>query len=484
MSSDKPKTPPLLVLLDLARRSRYAENDRALQFILVNQTHELVSYITGVLWTEDEGIVMQSGVSHIEKNAPYILWLSELAKQFIKEKEPTRIEPSMLKADDVQMWEKELPSHAIWFPISHQTKKAGLLLCREEVWTDQDIGMLNEWIDTWSYAWYKMHAPSLHGELNRLWHSIKSWLSPLEKEAQSNKKIQWTELLSHHWKSIHQSGIKHYFLNTIWNNRHRRLLFILTCIFLFPVRLTILAPAELVPAHPAVIRVPIEGVVDEFFVLPNQKVTEGQPLFKLDLTALNSRFQIAQQETQVASTEYRQSALQSLNDPKSRSQLVPQEGRASERKLEADYVKELLEKAQIKSPKSGIVLFDDPSEWIGKPVAAGERVMIVTDENDAEIEAWVALGNAINLPKDAKITMYLNTSPFSPIDGKVRYMGYEAIQRPDSNYAYRLRAHINSNEHNTRIGLKGTAKISGDYVPTIYWIFRKPIAVLRQFAGI
>jgi multidrug efflux pump subunit AcrA (membrane-fusion protein) len=234
------------------------------------------------------------------------------------------------------------------------------------------------------------------------------------------------------------------------------------------VRLTILAPAELVPAHPSVIRVPIEGVVDEFFVAPNQKVVEGQPLFKLDLTSLHSRLQIAQQETQIASTEYRQSTLQSLNDPKSRSQLVPQEGKASERKLEADYAKELLEKAQIKSPKAGIVLFDDPTEWIGKPVVAGERVMLVTDENDTE----------------AKVTLYLNTSPLSPIDGTLRYLGYEAIQRPDNNYAYRLRAKINPHEPLGRIGLKGTAKISGHFVPTVYWVFRKPLAVLRQFLGI
>lgn len=46
-----------------------------------------------------------------------------------------------------------------------------------------------------------------------------------------------------------------------------------------PVRLTVLAPGELVPARPAVIRAPLEGVIDTFHVQPNQAVKKDQPLF-------------------------------------------------------------------------------------------------------------------------------------------------------------------------------------------------------------
>jgi hypothetical protein len=51
-------------------------------------------------------------------------------------------------------------------------------------------------------------------------------------------------------------------------------------------------------------------------------------------------------------------------------------------------------------------------------------------------------------------------------------------------YAYRLRATVTSKNSNQRIGLKGTAKVSGHYVPLAYWIFRKPLAVARQFLGL
>lgn len=451
---------PTLTLLELGRRARHAANGLALQFILVNQTHELTPYLLGALWIEDEGIVMQSGVTEIEKNAPFILWLSDLSKRLSYEENITRIEPSMLSAQDVKEWEKYLPSEVVWIPIQSESKKLGLLLCREIAWSDQDLILLKEWLDIWSHAWKKMYAPSLTSEIYRLGQSFKQWITLSDDQNDQD------------------------FFLSLWKNKRRRFFLMLIGILLIPIPLTILAPAELVASHPAVIRVPIEGVVDEFFVKPNEKVVEGQPLFKLDLTSLRSRLQIAQQETQVASTEYRQSTLQSLNDPKSRIQLAPQEGKASEKKLESEYVKDLLEKAQIKSPRDGVAIFDDPSEWIGKPVQAGERVMIVANEKEIEIEAWVAPNNAIQLPTNAKVILYLNISPLSPIEGVVKTIGYEAILRPDATYAYRLRARVNSSNINQRIGLKGTAKISGHYVPIAYWIFRKPLAFARQFLGL
>ena len=457
----KTPKPAVLSLLELARRARHAESGLALQFILVNQTHELAPYLIAALWIEDEGIVMQSGVTEVEKHAPFIMWLSRLSQHLSgTQNKITHIEPSMLSTKDVDEWESNLPPEALWLPFYANKKKAGLLICREEPWADQEIKLLSEWIDTWAHAWNKMHTQSLPGEMHQIGQSFKAWMTLSDGKEDEG------------------------FFSSLWRNKRRRFFVLIFVVLLIPIKLSVLAPAEIVSSKPAIIRVPIEGVIDELFVKPNQKVVEGQPLLKLDLTSLKSRLQIAQQETQVASSEYRQGTLQSLKDSKSRTQLASQEGKASEKKLETEYIKELLEKAQIKSPRDGVAIFDDPSEWIGKPVAAGERVMIIANEQDVEIEAWLSVRNAIDLPRNAKVTFYLNTSPLSPIEGVVKSIGYEAIQRPDSTYAYRLRADVTSKHLNQRIGLKGTAKVSGRYVPLAYWIFRKPLAIARQFLGL
>ena len=506
-----------MVLINLAQQARKAESDKALQFLLVNQTHQLASYLLGSLWIEDEGVVSQSGVSFVERNSPYVMWLNSVCKILSTHHEPCEILPEMLDESMVEDWGSYLPAHAYWFPMSSGKRKAGLLLARENNFSDAELAYLKEWVDIWAYSWSRSDAPTVYGELTRLWirfleyvpsrDEVKTYFldviagaNIVYQDYRQNPKqiipqarqmyadaIAWIKAT---WQSLQLMGFegtKQFVWSeakAIWHDKKRRWKWLIWTFLLFPVRLTVLVPGELVPANPAIIRVPIEGVVDEFYVKPNQEVTKGQELFRLDITSLTSRLQVAQQETQIATQEYRQSALQALTDSKSRGLLAPQEGKAAEKKVEADYLKSLLDKAKISAPRAGIVLFDDPSEWIGKPVIAGEKIMVVATEGDVEIEGWIPVGEAIELPKRSSVTLYLNAMPFSPVSGQLRYEGHEPILRPDGTYAYRVRASLDPGKKGPRVGLKGTAKVHGEFVPLSYWVFRRPLSSLRQFLGI
>lgn len=505
-------------LLQLSRQAIRAESTNALQFLLVNRTHSLKRFTIGIFWVENEGVIAQSGVSEVDRNAPFIQWLNSICISLSKQPEAFIVTSDLLNMRDLNQWSEFLPESAIWFPIViDDTQCAGLLLCRSELWPDSDLIILQEWIELWGCLWVKMQRPSVVGELTLVWKKLLSWLpSTKDIRDESDKShdvgmydTQFTKYKSEAFSKTLGQTCREFLMQLqtsclrikrqgladtikqvkkevkyIWFNPLRHWKLITVLILLCPMRLTVLVPAELVPANPAVIRSPIEGVIDEIFVKPNQQVEDGQLLFKLDLTNLVSRLNVADQETQIAASEYRQSAIQSLSDAKSRAQLVPQESKAAQRKVEADYLKEMVAKAQIKSPRNGVVLFDDPSEWIGKPLVAGEKVMVVATEGDIEIEAWVPLSDAIKMPENAPVVLYLNATPFSPVDGKMRYIGHEALQRPDGSYAYRLRAKLNPGEGGVRVGLKGTGKISGQFVPFGYLIFRKPIGALRQFLGI
>ena len=59
---------------------------------------------------------------------------------------------------------------------------------------------------------------------------------------------------------------------------------------------------------------------------------------------------------------------------------------------------------------------------------------------------------------------------------------HDAQQRPDGTYAYRVRAVLHD-ATSQRVGLKGTAKVSGSWVPAVYWVLRRPLSVLRQTLG-
>lgn len=157
-------------------------------------------------------------------------------------------------------------------------------------------------------------------------------------------------------------------------------------------------------------------------------------------------------------------------------------GRIAEKQAELAFISEQLDRARVVAPRDGVALFDDPSEWIGKPVTVGERIMRIASPEDVEIEAWVPLADAIPLGENAGLTLHLNASPLAPVAATLRYLAHDAVQRPDGNYAYRLRARLDgATEH--RVGLKGTARLNGRWVPLGYWMLRRPLASLRAATG-
>jgi multidrug efflux pump subunit AcrA (membrane-fusion protein) len=62
-----------------------------------------------------------------------------------------------------------------------------------------------------------------------------------------------------------------------------------------PVHMSVLAPGELVAAQPVVLRAPLDGVIDQIHVQPNQMVRKGERLFGLDEAQISSRLEVARQ---------------------------------------------------------------------------------------------------------------------------------------------------------------------------------------------
>ncbi len=433
-----------------------------LQFLAVNDTHALAPYRQAALWLQGSGVVALSGVVQTEANVPYVLWLQRLCKELAHgATAPRRVDSTQLPGDLANEWADWLPVHGLWLPLEANTPQStppegetacigGLLLARDSAWSDQDIALLAEWLDIWTPSWQAKHRPPrLHWQ---------GWKQRLRQACVIPADRKWWKMPAVRW------GLG---------------VLLLLCL---PVRLTVLAPGELVPANPAVIRAPLEGVIDTFHIQPNQKVVKGQPLFGFDEALIQSRLDVSRQALATAEAEYRQTAQQALTDPKSKAQLVILTGRIEEKRAEAGFLADQLGRARVLAPQDGIALFDDPSEWIGRPVTVGERIMRIATPADVEVEAWVPLADAIPLAEQASVSLYLNASPLSPIDAKVRYYAHDAVERPDGNHAYRLRARLHSpTDH--RVGLKGTARIQGRWVPLAYWVLRRPLAAIRTAIG-
>lgn len=438
------------VLSELSRRARLAETDRELAFSLVNDTLALVPFRQAALWLVDGGTWCLSGVVQVDANVPYVQWLNAVARHLqVQPHQAVRTFSAQdLPAELAAVWSDWWPEHAVCLRSTAKTVDGVVIFVRDAPWQADELGQLQAWSEVWWHAFAAVHRPRLA--------PFKRWRQQLASGLGFSKgRSGWRRL-------------------AVWAS--------LLAVMLCPVRLTVLAQGELVPAKPLVVRAPLDGVIDVFHVQPNQPVQANQPLFSFDEIVIQSRLDVAVQALQTAKTDYRQTSQMALMESKSKSQLGLLVGKIDERQAEIAYLKEQLSRARVVAPVDGVVLMDDPAEWIGKPVNTGERILRIATLADMEVEAWVPLADAIGLSVGDEVSLYLSANPLAPVQAKLRYMAFEAVQRPDGVYAYRVRATL-SGDTPHRVGLKGTAKLHGDWVPLVYWMLRRPWATLRAYMG-
>jgi hypothetical protein len=438
----------LSTLVQLEKRARHAATAQELAFVMVNESNALVSYRQAVLWRRDAkgrgSVTAISGSPLVERNAPITLWLDRaLARLDIAHKAVT---PRPVSAADLsgplgEEWAEWLPAHALWVPLSAGPERplGALLLAREQPWNEGERHILEELADGFGHAW----AAFLGGRR-------RSWLG------QVWDRRRWIKL------ALAAAAIA-----AMW----------------LPVTLSALAPAEVVPLKPTIVRAPLDGVVDHFAVEPNAPVTEGQTVLELDPRAIQNKLEVAGKALAVAEAEYRQAAQEALFDDKSRAKLAVLKGHMDQRRADVSYAQSLLSRIDVVASRSGLALFDDPNDWVGRPVTIGERLLEIADPAAAELEIWLPVADAITLQPGASVEFFLNVAPGAPLRATLRQASYEASLSSANLLGYRLKATLDNAAELPRIGLRGTAKLYGEKVTLFYYLARRPLAAARQFLG-
>lgn len=432
----------LATLLQLEKSFRNADTAEALAYTLVNDSRNLIEFRQAALWRIDAAqVIAVSGLAVVDANAPYIAWLKRVCKQLSAE---TSANLRPLTAQDLsgevaEAWPQWLPAHALWLPVSAYgaAPQAGLLLAREADWSAGELYLLEHVADTFGHAWAAL-APK-----PPFWQ---------KKRLSKNRLLLVPALL----------------FALLW----------------IPVRQTALAPAGVIPAHPTLVRAAIDGVVDRFYIQPNDPVVKDQPLLSLEEETLKNKLTVTRKALAVAQAEYRKTAQQAMFDSDSKAQLNILKSRTEQQEAEVRSMEDWLARIDMTAPHAGIAVFSDVNDWIGKPVSIGERILMVADPNDVELEVQLPIEDAINLEPGANVQFFLNIDPATPVSAELYFSAYQAEVTPDDALAYRLKARFKQSTGLPRIGLKGTAKVFGAKVPLVYYVLRRPLAAMRQWMGL
>lgn len=423
--------------LDLERQTRAARTAAQLSYTLVNDGQALFGFRHAALLIAGK-VQAVTGVSAVEPNAPFVAFVEQAAVQLFKQGQlsQARVIPVADVSASVQAdWLGLSAAQVFWLPlIDHKGQVfGGLWLARDLPWTPSEQVLLSQLGDTYSHAWLALQPR-------------KPW------------RLRWTR-------------------------KHRLALVVVLLLgLLIPVRQSVLAPAEVVPLGGQVVAAPLDGVIAEFLVKPNQAVKNGDLLLRFESTSLRAQADVAERALGVAEAELKANSQRSFTDAESSSKIDLLAARVEQKRAERDYAAELLKRSEVRAERDGIAVFADAERWLGKPVQTGERLMEIADPNQAELRIELAVGDAIELASGAQVALFLDSDPLHRHVAWLERSAYEAQLTAAGQLAYRLDARFDASA--PRIGLRGTAKIFGDRAPLALYLLRRPLAGLRQSVGL
>lgn len=431
-------------LLHLQQRAQACGNVAELGFVIANETLAVAEYRQALVFDiGNDGrfrLITASGLASVSENSPFVVWVTRFSRTFPIDAGCHSLTFSEAPDEFREGWQEWLPDCLLVAPLHDP---AGMLVgaavyAREAPWTAAETAILERLHKSYGYCFAAMGWRRSGGVAARL---LRQRYAP------------WLALAA-------------------------------LVVMLLPVRLSALAPAEVIALNAIAVASPLDGVVSGVAVLPNAPVKAGDLLFSMDDTALSSRREVAQKALMIARAEALTAEQRAFDDVKSKGQLAAAAGSVREKEAELAAVNAMLARVAVRAERDGIAIFADPNDWVGRPVQTGERVMQIADPSDAGVLVWLPVADALNLEKGAQIKLFLHTQPLSPVDARLLQTSYQATLSPDGIAAYRLRGQFETGAAKPRIGLRGTARISGEWSVLGYYVLRRPIAVLREWTGL
>ena len=440
-------------LLQLEHNCRNCESIKELYYQIVNETRNLVNYSQGVLLTIDFSgkykVVGISDIPVVDSTSPYVQWIENIIIDLNNNEKSKDIfvvdTKTDLKQIDFKSMHEFSPSNILFIPLKSIKENREinyiLLLFKEEGWLEKDILILKHLSSSLAYFLFAMRS----------------------------------------------TGISQILRKISFKNKYLKIsIFLLIILMFLPVKLSVLAPLEVEAKNPYVVTSPLNAVIEEVKVFPNDKIEKEQLLVKFDDVDFNNNYLVAKRTLDVANAQLHTVKQSSFFDATQKSQISQLESQVKLKEAELNFAQEQLSKTKIYAKEDGIAIINNPNDWKGKPVTTGERVFLIAKPQSIELKIMLPVSEAIFLEENALVKAFFDNDPTNSWSGKVKYVSYKPELTEQNILSYKITADfddIKENGYIPSIGLRGTAKIYSKKVTLFFYLFRKPITATRQWIG-
>lgn len=423
-------------LVSLEAEIRQQPKRSALALHAVNEMRAVLDYEQAFLFRLNSNgkpvLDIASSVSRVELHAPLSRVITKIMCSLPRFEKLCGVDLSY-----AQHTEDYPFTHGMWVPLQTRNGKCfgGLLFARTEAFEEVDGSIAGRLGQTYAHAFAALSPPSLLRLI-----TVPRWML-------------WAVPL------------------------------VFLALIFIPVPMTSLAPFEVGAKDAAIVAAPIDGAIAEVMAEPNSLVKKGDVLFRFDDTALKAEAEIARQKALVAEARLATATNGAFADMEMKRSLVELKSEVDLARAERDFSESLLVRATVKAASNGLLVFSSKSEWVGKPVRVGEKIMEVADPAKIEYRLDLAVHDSISLQSGGKVKLFLDADPLNPRYGSITEMSYHATEKAGGALAYGIRVAPLGQKTLVRIGLRGTAQLSGDTVSLGFYLLRRPIAALRQYFG-
>ncbi|HBX54066.1 efflux RND transporter periplasmic adaptor subunit [Pseudomonas sp. UBA2684] len=423
--------------LALERQARNAKNIDSLAYALVNDAQGLFGYRHTALLIAGR-VRALTGISVVDPHAPFVAFVETAASQLLaqgRSDKPQVVAADSLSAQSQADWHSLSTAAVFWLPLMDKQQQpfGGLWIAREQPWSEAEQALLTQLGDAYSHAWLALQPG-------------KPW------------RLRWPR------------------------KKVAAVLGAALLLLLLPIRQSVLAPAEVVPLGGQVVAAPLDGVIAEILVKPNQAVRAGDILLRFDATSIKAQADVAERSLDVAEAELKANAQRAFTDADSSARIDLFAARVEQKRAERDYARQLLARSEVRAERDGIAVFADAQRWTGKPVQTGERLMEIAEPSQAELRIELPVADALEFKPGTEVALFLDSDPLHRHEAQLQRIAYEAQQTASGQLAYRLDAEFVGAP--PRIGLRGTAKVFGERGPLALYLLRRPLAALRQTVGL
>jgi hypothetical protein len=446
-----PPSEPISQFIDLEVEARRCADLDALRYAIVNSTRKIANFDQAFLaepalrggWI----VTRASSIATIDRNSQAIrlieAWIKQSAENGLSGMSEPRLANLAMDANVERQTAVAIPfPNALWLPIKARDGRilGALIALKRENWRPQHSALLLPLADAYGHAWNAL-VPRADAPAARL----RGYLSKSRLAIAAS-------------------------------------LLALAAAFV-PVPMSALAPGEIVAADPMLVTAPIDGVIGDILVPPGTWVEKGAPLLRFVDVKLRNEVEVAKRNKAVAESRHFKVMQSAVATQKDMQEIGTTKAEFDVAVAELSFAEDLLARSVVRAERSGLLIYSAKSDWVGKPVAVGERLMEIGDPASTEIKIDIPVSDAVALQKDGTVALFLDGDPLTSVEGRVKRMSYRPTLTADQQLAFRVYARFIDGKPR-RIGLRGVARVNSESVSLWFYLFRRPISALRQKVGL